>query len=147
MQQMDAFHRLTDEVRTTFHCLADLVDALHDGVLTAGERAVLEFVHLHGPTAVPDIARARGVSRQHIQMLVNDLHARALVETRDNPAHRRSRLITLSPSGRDAIEAALQREVEHIASVSTELSGPDMDHAATTLAALRGALTRQRSTS
>jgi DNA-binding MarR family transcriptional regulator len=146
MQEIEALRRLTDEVRTTFHFLADLVEVLHDGVLSPGERAVLEFVHRHGPTTVPDIARARGVTRQHIQTLVNDLHVRALVETRDNPAHRRSRLVALTPSGRAAIEVALRREVARIAHAGDVVSITDMDHAATTLAALRGALTDHGST-
>jgi hypothetical protein len=36
-------------------------------------RAVLEFLSRHGPASVPQIARRRFVTRQHIQALVNGL--------------------------------------------------------------------------
>jgi DNA-binding MarR family transcriptional regulator len=66
-------------------------------------RAVLEFLQAQGPTPVPHIARSRGVSRQHIQTIVNELLDEGLVELRDNPAHRRSCLVALTAAGRATI--------------------------------------------
>jgi hypothetical protein len=41
--------------------------------MTAGKRGVLKGLDRLGPQTVPQMARARPVSRQHIQTLVNRL--------------------------------------------------------------------------
>ncbi len=48
---------------------------------------------------MPQIARARPVARQHIQKLANELAAQGLVEFIDNPAHKCSKLLCLTPEG------------------------------------------------
>ena len=64
--------RLFDEVRLLEHRLVQVAERLHtgDGVTIPG-RAVLEYLLRCGTTSVPDIARARYVSRQHIQTIVD----------------------------------------------------------------------------
>ncbi len=90
--------------------------------LSLPQRAVLEFLDREDRQTVPDLARNRSVSRQHIQVSVNGLIERGWVESLPNPAHRRSPLIGLTPAGRDrlanaqAIEADMAREIsEHFA--------------------------------
>ncbi len=98
-------------MRHLFHLLRAVAEAAtpaNEG-FTASHRAVLESLVTLGPQTVPALARARPVARQHIQVLVNDLLTWELVETRPNPAHKRSPLITLTPTGQqkfDAIRAA-----------------------------------------
>jgi DNA-binding MarR family transcriptional regulator len=67
--------------------------------MTLGMRAALELLLVGGPATVPRIARSRGVTRQHVQALVNGLLAQGLVALRPNPAHKRSPLVALSPAG------------------------------------------------
>jgi DNA-binding MarR family transcriptional regulator len=67
--------------------------------LTAGMRALMEALAIEGPRTVPEIARARGVSRQHIQVIVNALADAGLARARANPAHKRSPQIALTPAG------------------------------------------------
>jgi DNA-binding MarR family transcriptional regulator len=99
---------LADEVRLQYHALIRLAGALHRAPkVTAPMRAVLEFLQAQGPTPVPRIARSRGVSRQHIQTIVNELLDEGLVELRDNPAHRRSCLVALTDAG-DATIAGIR---------------------------------------
>ena len=107
---------LADEVRIQYHALIRLAGALHRAPkVTAPMRAVLEFLQAQGPTPVPRIARFRGVSRQHIQTIVNELldeglvelRDEGLVELRDNPAHRRSCLVALTDAG-DATIAGIR---------------------------------------
>jgi len=57
--------------------------------LSAARRGVLRSLARLGPQTVPQMAGARPVSRQHIQTIVNALAADGLVETIDNPAHKR----------------------------------------------------------
>jgi len=46
-------------------------------------RAVLEGLDRSGPRTVPAMARARLVTRQHIQTILNELLERKLVETQE----------------------------------------------------------------
>lgn len=64
-----------------------------------GEWGVLRSLSEGGPQTVPDMARARPVSRQHCQSIVNELKARKLVELIDNPRHKRSQLVKITMAG------------------------------------------------
>jgi len=57
-----------------------------------------------GPQTVPQIARARPVSRQRIQKLADEMAAEGLIEFVDNPAHQRSKLVRLTPKGEEAYD-------------------------------------------
>ena len=52
-----------------------------------------------GPLTVPQIAQMRPTSRQRMQRLADELAAEGLVEFIDNPRHRRSKLVRLTPEG------------------------------------------------
>lgn len=62
-----------------------------------------------GEQTVPQLAQFRGVSRQHVQVTVNDLVQRGLVEVLDNPRHKRSKLVRLTTRGRNYVEATGDR--------------------------------------
>ena len=75
-EQIQAFYPLSKSVRSLFHKMGAAAAALHEGSgISTGMRAVLENVVEGGPMTVPEMARMRPVSRQHIQVLVNDLLA------------------------------------------------------------------------
>ena len=72
------------------------------GAVTPWGGGLLGMLHglkLGGPQTVPQIARARPVSRQRIQKLADEMAAGGLVEYVDNPAHKRSKLVRLTPAG------------------------------------------------
>ena len=66
-----------------------------------GVWGLLNSVIGQGPQTVPQLARARPVSRQHIQKLANEMAAAGLVRFVANPAHKRSQLIEATPLGLD----------------------------------------------
>jgi DNA-binding MarR family transcriptional regulator len=142
--QAKRLYRVVREVRTAFHALSRASDGLHAGRrIAAAERAVLERLTEGGPMTVPQMARARRCSRQHIQAQVDALRDRGLVRSRDNPAHRRSPLIELSDEGvalfadmRAAEEVVLER-------LAQELDGEDLTASARTLAALSAGLSEE----
>jgi len=73
------------------------------GAMTEGGRGAWGVLHSlvsEGPQTVPQLARARPVSRQHIQQIANELMAAGFIESLPNPAHRRSRLLAITASGR-----------------------------------------------
>jgi DNA-binding MarR family transcriptional regulator len=87
------------------------------GAVTAsdgGYWGMLRSLKLEGPQTVPQLARSRPVSRQHIQKLANEMVAEGVLEWADNPAHQRSRLLQLTFKG----EGSFQEISERIAQVA-----------------------------
>jgi DNA-binding MarR family transcriptional regulator len=64
-----------------------------------GAFGFMRSLALLGPLTVPQIAQMRPTSRQRMQRLANELAAEGLVEFIDNPRHRRSKLVRLTPKG------------------------------------------------
>lgn len=56
------------------------------------------------PATVAQTARAVGLARQSVQRVADVLEAEGLVAYRDNPRHRRARLVDLTPAGKAALE-------------------------------------------
>jgi DNA-binding MarR family transcriptional regulator len=129
---------LADEVRLHYHALVRLAGALHGALnVTAPMRAVLEFLQARGPTPVPRIAGSRGVSRQHIQTIVNELLHEGLVELRDNPAHRRSCLVALTAAGDATIAGIRDTERSVLGDAFSDFATADVRAATHTLRAVR----------
>ncbi|ROZ98331.1 MarR family winged helix-turn-helix transcriptional regulator [Gordonia sp. OPL2] len=83
--------------------------------LTATRWQVLGAV-LQRPLTVSDIARAMGITRQSVQRTADLLADDGLLEFRDNPHHRRAKLVVATESGIAAVrrinpahQAAAQR--------------------------------------
>jgi DNA-binding MarR family transcriptional regulator len=132
---------LLDQVRLLWHVMVQAAERLHEREpVTLGMRAVLEFLARKGPTAVPHIARSRHVTRQHIQALVNDLLELRLVSLDDNPAHRRSALVRLTPEGQRAIDRMKRRERQFFGRLELKARPDDLRRAAGNLNAVREAL-------
>lgn len=72
--------------------------------LTATWWQVLGAV-LHTPLPVASIAREMGISRQAVQRTADVLVGNGLAEYRDNPAHRRAKLVAVTSEGLAAVHA------------------------------------------
>jgi DNA-binding MarR family transcriptional regulator len=105
-------------------------------------RGVLEVLLLRGPATVPNMARARGVSRQHIQQQVDALLERDLLERRNNPAHRRSSMFALSDNGRALIQNMRAEELKALSRMQVGVSDYSALEAAQVLSAWRTAFRR-----
>src|SRR5215468_255379 len=64
-----------------------------------GAFGFMRSLALLGPLTVPQIAQMRPTSRQRMQRLADELAAEGLVKFIDNPRHRRSKLVQLTPKG------------------------------------------------
>jgi DNA-binding MarR family transcriptional regulator len=136
-------HQAILAVRRLFHALAGTADRAHAELgITTSMRAVLEILHDRGPRTVPQIARQQGVSRQHIQVVVNALLAAGLVECIDNPDHLRSPLVRLGAAGSKACEAVRRREARLLAGLAKRISGGDLKVTLRTLNAMESGLNR-----
>jgi DNA-binding MarR family transcriptional regulator len=131
-------------VQRLFHVLSGTAGRAHaDLGITASMRAVMETLHERGPRTVPQVAREQGVSRQHIQVVVNGLLAAGLAECLDNPDHLRSPLVRLSAAGLKASEAARRREARLLAELAKRIPGSDLKVTLKTLNAMESGLNRQ----
>ena len=99
---------LSDAALTSFRLngqLLSLAEELARPVgLTAAWWQVLGAA-LGGPQSVSEIARTMGLTRQAVQRIADLLVERGLAAYADNPAHRRAKLLTPTPAGRDAVAA------------------------------------------
>ncbi len=88
------------------------------GLITSwggGAFGFMRSLALHGPLTVSQIAQMRPTSRQRMQRLADELADAGLVKFVDNPAHRRSKLVLLTPNG-DARYCELNAEFLSVAS-------------------------------
>lgn len=131
-------------VRRLFHAFSGTADRVHaEFGVTAAMRGVLEVLHGRGPRTVPQIAREKGVSRQHVQMVVNALLAQGLVESADNPDHLRSPLMRLSAAGGKVCETVFRREGRLLAEMARRIPGGDLKVTLRTLNAMESELSRR----
>ena len=141
MTKAEKMTALTAAVRTVFNRLKALGDDLHgDLEVTAAMRAVMETLAADGAMTVPQIARLKGVTRQHIQLLSDALIAAGLAAVKENPAHRRSSLIALTYKGRRTFAKMRAREVPLVAELADEFDAQELDRAATVLTRLAARL-------
>jgi DNA-binding MarR family transcriptional regulator len=102
------------------------------GLLTgwgAGTYGFLRSLTLLGPLTVPEIARMRPTSRQRMQRLADELAAEGLVEFIDNPKHRRSKLVRLTPKGGARYRRLSIRLLEMASTMGAGLSEADIRRA------------------
>jgi len=125
---------------------ATVVEQLHRRPeLTGACRGVLRDLARLGPHTVPQLARRRDCSRQHVQVLVKRLVADGMAELVDNPDHRRSPLVRLTPSGKDTLETMWRREAELIDELPAALAIEELEAACRVLRQLRRLLEENES--
>jgi DNA-binding MarR family transcriptional regulator len=136
-----ALAAIVKQTRLVFHRLRALGDRLHrDVAVSTAMRGVMESLAEAGPQTVPQLARARPVARQQIQVVVDALVRAALVEARANPAHRRSALIALTARGERLFAAMKRKEARVLEQLARTLPARDLAAAARVLEALSEAL-------
>lgn len=120
-----------------YHRLTRAADALHgEGEITTGLRSVLLRLDEDGPATASALARARGVSRQFMQRLVDQLIQRGWAQATANPRHRRSPLLALTTEGRVQADAIRGAEAPWWRRLGAELDQADLEATLRTLAVL-----------
>jgi DNA-binding MarR family transcriptional regulator len=80
----------------------------------------------HGPLTVAEIARAWWLARQSVQRLADSLAAEGLVTYEPNPAHRRAKLVALTPLGRTALTEIRAAQRVWADEVGAHIRGSDL---------------------
>ncbi len=136
-EKTESLTRLIREVRTCFNQLRSLAESTNaDLEVTASMRAILESLFRDVPMTVPDLARARGTSRQHVQKAINGLPDQGLVTAVENPGHKRSVRDHLSPEGRGVFAEIGSREAAPMRALSQALDLAEIETAAAVLSRL-----------
>ena len=134
MSKSEKMVALTQAVRAAFNRLRALGDSLHgDLEVTTAMRAVMETLSASGAMTVPQIAKLKGVTRQHIQLLADALCEASLAVVKENPAHRRSSLIALTEKGKRAFAKMQSREVPVIEVLAGDFDALELERATAVL--------------
>ncbi|KAA3632613.1 MAG: MarR family transcriptional regulator [Proteobacteria bacterium] len=139
--QQQSLYALIREIRTSFNYLKALAGALHRGTgVNPSMRAIMECLHDGGLSTVPDIARRKAVSRQHVQNIMNALIESELAEPVDNPAHKRSSLFDLTGEGRATFTRIRQHEREPLRRLAAQIPNESIEQAVRVLKMLNRAI-------
>lgn len=118
-QAGQAIEDLIIEIVATFFLLR--AEGMRIGVVSSSGEAywsVLRLLKVNGPQTVPQLARYRYVPRQSVQKLANEMLNEGVIEFLNNPAHKRSKLLRLTPKG----EAVFAEMNDRIASLAETLA-------------------------
>jgi len=129
---------VVDETIAFFHRLRWVADQIYgeDGRSTA-RRGILRGLLRYGPQTVPVLARARSVTRQNVQPVVDALVEDGLAELRPNPAHARSRLVRITPEGEALVREMDLVDERVLGAVGAGLPLRDLEITVSTLRTLR----------
>ncbi len=138
----DSTYEITWLVRRLFRAMAARADEhLEGSSLSVADRAVMEFLYPDERLTVPAIASRYQVSRQHVQVTVNRLLERQLLQSVANPRHKRSPLIALTPDGQDQFAAIRDGEAQLLDALFAGIDDRDLDITKRTLGTLYRRLT------
>jgi DNA-binding MarR family transcriptional regulator len=135
---------LDEAVALNFRLLRVAEELHRQGPASSARRGILRTLSDEGPQSVPQMARARTVTRQHVQTLVNSLMEEGLVEVSKNPAHRKSSLIRLTKAGERAVRDHTRREAVLVKEVTPDVDSLDLEGACEVLRRVREFLESER---
>ena len=114
-------------LRECFHRLKAYGDEVHAALgVNASMRGVLESLDEGGPLTVPQIARLKGVSRQHIQLVVNALAKQGHAAIAANPQDARSPVVEITKAGRALYRKIVVREMTILSAFAERFSASDL---------------------
>ncbi|MEJ7649615.1 MAG: helix-turn-helix domain-containing protein [Nakamurella sp.] len=127
---------LTDVILATFRLNGRLLEAAQElasaGGITAAWWQVLGGV-LDEPRSVADVGRRMGMTRQGVQRTADTLVDRGLAEYRDNPAHRRAKLLACTESGYWAVRRISIRQHPWAAGIGDAVGADELRAALSTM--------------
>jgi DNA-binding MarR family transcriptional regulator len=145
MKKLSRSSTLTDLVLEIFRLNGRLIaagDALVAGTgLTSARWQVVGAIALQqGRAPVAHIANAMGLTRQSVQRIADELEKTGIVEFRDNPHHKRARLVTLTAKGHALNEAAMDLQKPWVAALAAGIDHSALQAALAVLTELRARL-------
>ena len=134
-----------NQIRGLFHKFAQAGARIHQtDNIAISKRAVLEDLLVNGPQTIPQMARKRPVSRQHILKLVQPLKGEGDVEFAENPEHKRSFLVVVTEQGSKKMQAMLKTEDVVLEKLAESLRMKDLETTIATLSAIKKILESEK---
>ena len=144
MRRTPAAEVLTELMLEVFRVNGDLLGAGNRLCSPVGQTSARWQVlgAIRAPKPVASIARERGLARQSVQRTADLLAADGLVEYVDNPAHRRAKLVRLTPLGQEVLDEITRSQVAWANGLAKAIpfGAEDVRQALAVLRALRLAL-------
>jgi DNA-binding MarR family transcriptional regulator len=123
------------------HRLKRIVDEAMQAVgLSLARAKVLDRLRVHGPLRQQALAEAFGFAPRSITDMVDGLERDGLAERLEDPSDRRAKLVRITASGDDALDASLRVRNELIQHIFGSLTPADRTELARLLTALDGSL-------
>jgi len=136
--KVQALESLIAETVSFYQRLQVVAEIIHGFKrLSGGKRGVLRDLYRNGIQTVPQMARSRPVSRQHIQTIVNPIAEEGLVEFLENPAHKRSKLVSLTQKGVNLVEEMNRLEIELFSELKIDVSEQELRNSASVIRTVR----------
>lgn len=137
---------VVDETIALYHRMRWISEQVYgDEGRSTARRGILRGLVRYGAQTVPALARARSVTRQHVQEVVDALLAHDLVVLEPNPAHKRSPLVRATQNGEALVREMDEIDAGVLGAVSNAVPPRDMELTARTLRTLRNAFEVQSS--
>ena len=137
MTSTDSQYGIIWLTRRLFQALAQVSNQnLAEHGITASHRAVMEFLYPEDRMTMSDVARKHNVTRQHIQVVANELLDMGLLESHINPASKRAPHLALSKKGCKLFEKIRKQEASVIEGIFYEISPRNVEITRKTLQAL-----------
>ncbi len=135
-----ALDQLFQETSALAHCIGGVAQEIHlQEEATPGRRSIIYELARQGPRTVPQMARWRHKSRQHVQTMVQGLLADGYVKLQENPEHKRSKLVAVTKAGARLAQNMQAREGQLLGLLAPVVSKRDLDHAVQVLKNVREA--------
>lgn len=117
-------HRLADDLRRS---ISGFVRAIRQdtGTTRSAQSETLDTLDRLGPMNVAALAETRGVTHQTMRLVVAQLETSGLVKQEANPSDRRSRLVSMSSAGREALTRERMARTSRIADAIRNHLSPD----------------------
>ena len=138
--QGHAFSDLILEVFRVNGLLLEAGDLLAQPVGLSSARWQVLGVVEHGPISVAHVARMMGLARQSVQQTADGLEKEGFIVYADNPHHRRSKLMHLTPKGRTALDYIQQRHAQWANNIAAHHTLEGLQAAIETLRQVRQSL-------
>ena len=140
-QSILELNRLISETRGFFHDLEKVSAAiLARHGFSPQERRMMMALRKSRRCTAPQLARKMGVSRQYVQTTMNSLQKRGMVAFRENPDHKRSRILELTAVAEDKILEIMTREGVVLQQVAADLAPEEVRQAVEVLEQARQGL-------
>ncbi|MCP4749395.1 MAG: MarR family transcriptional regulator [Proteobacteria bacterium] len=133
----EAFTELIIETFRLNGCLITEGDKLTGDFGLSSARWQVMGAIFESPLTASQIARKMGLKRQSVQRIVNVLFQDGFVVFRDNPDHRRAKLVELTEHGNRILKKANRRQIDWVNEIARRLDADDLKRTVRTLQTLR----------